>query len=42
MLIAGRFRYVVLQGTKLRYRQGDVQHFRLETTIDEEDLPSEG
>jgi hypothetical protein len=42
MLIAGRFRFVDLRGTKLRYRQAQVRSFRLETHIDEEDMPSAG
>lgn len=41
MLIAGRFRYVVLDGTKLRYRQGEVRSIRLEMKMEEDDLPHE-
>lgn len=41
MLTADRFRYVVMDGTKLRYRQGLVRDFRLSETLDEDDLPPE-
>lgn len=41
MLIANRFRYAVLDGTKLRYRQGEVRSLRLEMKIEDDDLPPE-
>jgi hypothetical protein len=42
MLIAGRFQFVDLGGTKLRYRQALVRSFSLATHIDEDDMPSIG
>lgn len=41
MLIAERFRYVVLNGDKQRYGQADVRTFRFERTVSEDDLPLE-
>jgi hypothetical protein len=41
MLIAKKFRYVVLHGSALHYRQTDLQSFRFEVQIDDEDLPDE-
>lgn len=41
MLIAGRFRYAVLQGERLRYGQGQVRFYRLESTIDADELSTE-
>lgn len=41
MLTADRFRYVLMNGTKLRYRQGTLQSFGLDETLDEDDLPPE-
>jgi hypothetical protein len=41
MLIAEKFKYVVLHGSALRYRQTDLQSLRFEMQIDEEDLPDE-
>lgn len=42
ILVAGRFKFVDLGGTKLRYRQGLVRSFRLEPHIDEDDMPWTG
>jgi hypothetical protein len=39
MLIAGRFKFVDMGGPKLRYREAPVRSFRLETHIDEDDMP---
>jgi len=39
MLISERFRYVVIEGSRLRYRQGTIRNYRLDTTFDEDDLP---
>jgi hypothetical protein len=39
MLIAGRFRFASMRGPRLRYRQALCSSFRLEMTIDEEDMP---
>ena len=41
MLIANRFKYVVMNGEKLRYGRGSVTSYRFECTIDEDDLPPE-
>ena len=40
MLIAGRFKFVDMGAVKLRYREALVRSFRLETHIDEDDMPS--
>ena len=39
MLIAGCFRFVSMRGPRLRYRQTLCNSFRLEMTIDEDDVP---
>jgi len=39
MLIAERFRYLVLHGTGLRYRQASVRSFQFEMQINEDDWP---
>lgn len=39
MLIADRFRYVVLHGDKLRYRRASVRSYRMEMTLDEAEYP---
>lgn len=41
MLIAEKFKFVVLHGSALRYRQTNLQSFRFEMRIDDEDLPDE-
>lgn len=41
MLTAGKIKYVVLQGAKLRYGRGQLDHYSLEMTMNEDDLPSE-
>ena len=41
ILTAEKFRFVVLHGSVLRYRQTDLQSFRFEMQIDDEDLPDE-
>jgi hypothetical protein len=41
MLIAEKFKYVVLHGSGLRYRQASLRSFRFEMQIDNEDLPDE-
>lgn len=38
VLTAGRLRYAVLEGEPLRYRQGLLHSYRLDMSIDEEDL----
>lgn len=42
MLIADRFRVVVMEGDKLRYGHAVIRSFRLDTRLEEDDLPSEG
>jgi len=41
MLAAERFKYIVITGDKLHYRQAMVKSFRLECELDEDDLPPE-
>ena len=38
MLIAERFKYVIIQGARLRYRKTIIHHYRLERGLDEDDL----
>ena len=40
MLIGGHFRFASMRGPRLRYRQTLCNSFRLEMTIDEEDMPT--
>lgn len=40
-LTAGRLRYVIINGSPLRYRQGFVQDFSLDSTYEPADLPPE-
>jgi hypothetical protein len=40
-LTAGRLRYVIINGSPLRYRQGLVQDFSLDSTYEPADLPPE-
>ena len=40
MLVGDRFRFVSMQGPKFRCRQTLCNSFRLEMTIDEDDLPA--
>jgi hypothetical protein len=42
MLIAGRFKFVDMGGTKLRYRHALVKSFSLKTHPDEDDIPAAG
>jgi hypothetical protein len=39
MIIADRFRFIVLRGDKLRYGRALIRTYRLEMTIDEDDVP---
>jgi len=39
MLIADRFRFVDMSGAPFRHRQALVTSFRLETHIDDDDMP---
>ena len=41
MLIAGKFRYVVMNGGKPHYRQGSIRSYRFEMTVSDDDLPAE-
>jgi hypothetical protein len=38
-LTAGRMRYVVIDGARLHYRQALVEHYRVESNYDPDDLP---
>jgi hypothetical protein len=39
MLIADRFRYIAMHGAQIRHRRALIRSYRLETNIDEEDMP---
>jgi len=39
MLIAGRLKYVVLDGEPMRYRQALIRHYQLVSHLDSEDYP---
>ena len=41
MLLAGRLKYVVLDGEAMRYRQALIRHYQLVTQLDPEDYPDE-
>jgi hypothetical protein len=41
MLIAERFKFVLLRGSKFRYRTSRLTGLRLEMKLDEDDLPAE-
>jgi hypothetical protein len=41
MLIAEKFKHIVLHGSALRHRQTDLRWFRFEMQISDEDLPDE-
>ncbi|MCA1398410.1 MULTISPECIES: hypothetical protein [unclassified Bradyrhizobium] len=41
MLIAGRFRFVLMRGTRFRHRSAKVNSLRLETKLTEDDLALE-
>jgi hypothetical protein len=41
MLIAEKFKYVVLNGDKPRYGQGAIRSYRFEMKMEEDDLPPE-
>jgi hypothetical protein len=40
MLIAGRLKFVVLRGSKFRYRSARLVSFRLDTKLTEDDDPA--
>jgi hypothetical protein len=40
-LNAGRMRYVVINGARLYYRQALVEHYRMESNYDPDDLPKD-
>jgi hypothetical protein len=43
MLTAGRFKYIIMTGDPLRYRQGIVKSYRLERELNKDDwLTDEG
>ncbi len=41
MVIADRFRFVVLSGGRLRYGRAAIRTYRLEMTIEEDNIPPE-
>ena len=41
MMIAGRFRFAVLEADRPHYGQGYVRHYRLASFHDKDDLPPE-
>lgn len=41
VLIGGRFRFVSMRGPRFRYRQTLCNSFRLEMTMDEDDMMDE-
>lgn len=41
MLVAGRFRYIVLDGETMRYRKARIRHYRFETQLNLEDHPDD-
>jgi hypothetical protein len=41
MLIAGRFKFVVMRGAKFRYRSARLHSFSLGASLGEDDLPAE-
>ncbi|SCB55091.1 hypothetical protein GA0061098_103466 [Bradyrhizobium shewense] len=41
MLLAGRFKYLVLDGKAMRYRKARIRHYRFETKLDLADYPDE-
>lgn len=41
MLIAGRFKFVLLRGTKFRYRSARLHSLRMETKLTADDMPAE-
>jgi hypothetical protein len=42
MLIAKEFKFILLRGSKFRYRSARLTGLRLEMKLDEDDLPAEG
>lgn len=41
MLIAGRFKFVLMRGTRFRHRTAKLNSLRLETRLTEDDMPAE-
>ncbi|UFW90489.1 hypothetical protein BjapCC829_18915 [Bradyrhizobium barranii] len=41
MLLAGRFKYLVLDGEAMRYRKARIRHYRFETKLDLADYPDD-
>jgi hypothetical protein len=39
MLICGRLKFVVMRGTKFRYRGARLISYRLDTKLEEDDMP---
>lgn len=41
MLICGRLKFVVMRGTKFRYRSARLISYRLDTKLEEDDMPAD-
>ena len=41
MLIAGQFKFVLMRGSKFRYRSARLHSLRLEMKLTEDDMPTE-
>lgn len=41
MLMAGRFKYFIMTGDQLRYRQGHAQYYRFDRELNEDNLPQD-
>jgi hypothetical protein len=41
MLIGDRLHYAVMTGDKLRYRHGRIRSFRLQMSMEEDDMPAD-
>lgn len=41
MLLAGRFKYIVLDGETMHYRKARIRHYRFETQIVLDEYPDD-
>lgn len=41
MLVAARFKFIVLDGETMRYRKARIRHYRFETKLILEDYPDD-
>lgn len=41
MMVAGRFKFIVLEGEKMRYRKPRIRHYRFETQLNLEEYPDD-